>query len=592
MKKNNVIGSAIVAILCLLILPCCRFSPFPSDGKSLHNTVLKTITDTMTANPDAALDMIVSLSDTLDETHLSKTEYYEYQILVAEALYKNDFRQTNDSAVTAAAVFYDSLALKYPKNIDVIFYKARAHYYKGVGEQERELAAEAFGDFLSALEALDMINYEKEERYDIRHFKALTYNRLAGITRLYEINNISIELYSLANEIYLKEKMFNSLAKGKYQIALIYNKINEDSLAFLSIFDADSLLTLSGREDIRLSECIARTKAMILYNNGMQDEARVIILSLINSSNEETSMISCGMLADIYYNESQYDSAIYYYERYFGMHKFSRMDAARRIIEICNITGDKEKAAQYAPYLAEDTADEIALTSVKNEIVAAYGRYLADREVARKSHLWRTLIAVLVCITVVITIAAMVFGTVRRRRHKREIAQRDTDVFTLTGKVCEAAVANDAMQQRIESLEGELEMARRRDVPFGELMERLLENRVCRHVAAIRDDSIIKTANKYPEYELNEREQRRLIDAVDSVFGDFTLKMRHRHPRLTADDSVYLCLYLIGLDERHAAAVTGKTYNAVWNRSKRLHEIFGSEKEMREIMRDEISARL
>lgn len=161
MKKNNVIGSAIVAILCLLILPCCRFSPFPSDEKSLHNTVLKTITDTMTANPDAALEMIVSLSDTLDETHLPKTEYYEYQILVAEALYKNDFRQTNDSAVTAAAVFYDSLALKYPKNIDVIFYKARAHYYKGVGEQERELAAEAFGDFLSALEALDMINYER-----------------------------------------------------------------------------------------------------------------------------------------------------------------------------------------------------------------------------------------------------------------------------------------------------------------------------------------------------------------------------------------------------------------------------------------------
>ena len=340
MKNKNAFLTPVFCAMLLLLQGCSFSPPFPGSRKSLHNTVLKTIADTMTARPDAALDMIVSLSDTLDERRLSKTEYYEYQILVAEALYKNDFGQTNDSAVAAAAVFFDSLALRYPKNIDVIFYKARAYYYKGVGEYERELAAEAFGDFLSALEALDMIDYERAERYDIRHFKALTYNRLAEITYWYEINHESIDLFSLSDEMYLKEKIYYNVSIDKHYIASIYNKMNEYSLALSSIMEADSLLTLSGRDDSRLRERIARTKAMILYNIGRQDEAYEMILSLINSSDEESSMMSCGMLADIYYNEGQYDSAICYYERYFGMHKFSQMDAARRIIEICDITGD------------------------------------------------------------------------------------------------------------------------------------------------------------------------------------------------------------------------------------------------------------
>lgn len=599
MKNKNAFLTSVFCAMLLLLQGCSFFTPFPGSRKSLHNTVLKTIADTMTARPDAALDMIVSLSDTLDEQRLSEAEYYEYQILVAEALYKNDFGQTNDSAVAAAAVFFDSLALRYPKNIDVIFYKARAHYYKGVGEYERELAAEAFGDFLSALEALDMIDYEKAERYDIRHFKALTYIRLASVTSWHEINSISIAFFSLANEIFLKEEMFLSIAQGKYQLASIYNKTGEYSLALSSILEADSLLTLSGRDDSRLRERIARTRAMILYNIGSQDEARGIIISLINSFDDETSMMSCGMLADVYYNEGQYDSAIYYYERYFNMHKFSRMDAARRIIEICDITGDSEKAAQYASYLAEDTADEIALTSVKNEIVAAYGRYLAGREAAKKARLWRMIIVVVAVSAAAVVAVLSLNGMFRKRRHKKEIEKKDVEIESLNreigdrewlvgvmkGRARSASREAEELKGRMRELEAENAAMRSamRSAPspssaakpsFKECMSAVMDDATCLRVSAM-NDVFVKASGSYPELRLDKATLRHIVDVVDEHLGDIMQDIVLEGYKLKYDDKLLLSLCIIGLDDKHIAAVTGTAYNNVHRRMQRFHEIIG-----------------
>lgn len=598
MKNKNAFLTPVFCAMLLLLQGCSFFTPFPGSKKSLHNTVLKTIADTMTARPDAALDMIVSLSDTLDERRLSKTEYYEYQILVAEALYKNDFGQTNDSAVAAAAVFFDSLALRYPKNIDVIFYKARAHYYKGVGEYERELAAEAFGDFLSALEALDMIDYERAERYDIRHFKALTYNRLAEITYWYEINHESIDLFSLSDEMYLKEKIYYNVSIDKHYIASIYNKTGEYSLALSSIMEADSLLTLSGRDDSRLRERIARTRAMILYNIGRQDEAReIVVFQISNAVEEESSMMSCGMLADIYYNEGQYDSAIYYYERYFSMHKFSRMDAARRIIEICNITGDSEKAAQYAPYLAEDTADEIALTSVKNEIVAAYGRYVAGREAAKKARLWRMIIVVVAVSAAAVVAVLSLNGMFRKRRHKKEIEKKDVEIESLNreigdrewlvgvmkGRARSASREAEELKGRMRELEAENAAMRSamRSAPssaakpsFKECMSAVMDDATCRRVSAM-NDVFVKASGSYPELLLDKATLRRVVDVVDEHLGDIMQDIVPEGYKLKYDDKLLLSLCLVGLDDKHIAAVTGTAYNNVHRRMQRFHEIIG-----------------
>lgn len=54
----------------------------------LHNTVLKDIATLMIPQPDSALNLIIAVSDTLDESKMTPFDYYEYQVLVSEVLYK------------------------------------------------------------------------------------------------------------------------------------------------------------------------------------------------------------------------------------------------------------------------------------------------------------------------------------------------------------------------------------------------------------------------------------------------------------------------------------------------------------------------
>ncbi|MBP9994592.1 MAG: hypothetical protein KBT67_06595, partial [bacterium] len=108
---------------------------------------LQTAHELMQERPDSALKVLIGF-DIADST--SRSVVNEYQILVAEALYKNDCAQTNDAAVTAATAYYDSVFEIYPKNQELAFETARAHYYKAVGETEDDDIVAACADYLKA----------------------------------------------------------------------------------------------------------------------------------------------------------------------------------------------------------------------------------------------------------------------------------------------------------------------------------------------------------------------------------------------------------------------------------------------------------
>lgn len=180
MKTKIVILYTLSVLLCLLAQSCKRFSLYSEKGTPLHYSALETITDTMTCCPEVALDILIGVSDTVDESKLSKPDYYEYQILIAEALYKNDLIQTNDSAVFEAVRYYDSIAQIYPKNMEILFQKSRAHYYNAVGENENNDIKKACAEYLMSLKTINQIK-EKNRTHNIEYFNGLIYNRLANI---------------------------------------------------------------------------------------------------------------------------------------------------------------------------------------------------------------------------------------------------------------------------------------------------------------------------------------------------------------------------------------------------------------------------
>jgi hypothetical protein len=75
-----------------------------------------------------------------------------------------------------------------------------------------------------------------------------------------------------------------------------------------------------------------------------------------------------------------------------------------------------------------------------------------------------------------------------------------------------------------------------------------------------------------------------LVNAVDAVFPKFSVRIIEMFPRLKRSDVVYCCLYILGITEVQAAALTGKTYQAVWTRSLKMHEIFNNKSSLQLVL--------
>lgn len=218
MKIKIVIFYAFSVLLCLLLQSCRRFSLYTEKETPLHYSVLHTINDTMMCCPDVALNLLIGVSDNVDDQGLSKPDYYEYQILMAEALYKNDFSQTNDSAIVESVRFYDSLANIYPQNVDVLFQKSRAHYYKAVGESENNDIKNACAEYLIALKTINQIK-ENNRTFNIDYFNGLIYNRLSQIYYFSDAFILAQILYNQANNQFAKVNSIMPVAQNYLSIA-------------------------------------------------------------------------------------------------------------------------------------------------------------------------------------------------------------------------------------------------------------------------------------------------------------------------------------------------------------------------------------
>ena len=99
-------------------------------------------------------------------------------------------------------------------------------------------------------------------------------------------------------------------------------------------------------------------------------------------------------------------------------------------------------------------------------------------------------------------------------------------------------------------------------------------------------DANVKAGVSYPELVLSDNQMNMLVNAVDAVFPKFSVKLIERYPRLKRSDVVYCCMYVLGITEIQAAALTGKTYQAVWKRSLKLHSIFDNKADLQFVLHD------
>lgn len=576
---------------------CSKIELYSRTETPYHYGILEAINDTMTNHPEDALMLLKKIDDAIVENDFTAQEYHEYQILLSESYYKNYYEQTNHNEIILASRYFDSLVSLYPRNNEIAYLSSKAHYYLAVGLEELEKTKDAFKCYLNALETLDKIDFKKKKicsfsNAEILHFKALIYTRISDILYWHDAFDAAISSINDANNLFLMENNQNALSRNNIILAIIYGLNNDHDKALYHLSIADSIPAID-EIGSTLKDDIDRIKAHVMYNIGYKDEAFKIILNQFKTlDNPIQIMEAAGILGDMYYDKKNYDSAVYYYEKYFPYNKFSKINAANNIIEIGIITDNKELITKYAPSLAEETNKEIMLSSIKTELTYLYNQYNTKKN---NNNLYNRIFKNLILLST-ITVAIFVFGLniikLRKRKYSNEISEKSSYINALQRKIDKTSSENKHIKLQIKNLEDELTNIKSKNVvdhvSFEDKIDSIKNNPLYKKLYDIGTSSTVKTNTEYPDLQLNDVEQKKLIELFNTTFDNGFENIISEHRGLKHHDLLYFCLYIIGLDEKHISAVTGKTYNAVWNRTRKIQEILGSDKKIKDIVKSKL----
>lgn len=556
-----------------------------------HYNTLSDIYDVMTFNADSALSMLNEFADTVDFNNLKKLEFYEYQILLAEARYKCRLGYVNEFEIKEAVHYFDSLTNEHPKNPDLLFLNSRANYSIATIDEENENFKESFANYLDALKLVERINGINKSRKDLVHFKALIYVRLGDILYWIDAYDAAIECLNKANQLFQHENNWSAMTRNHIIMAITYEHSFNYDKTFRHLSIADSLI-MENDKDSPLKYETERINASLMYHIGYHDEPfKAIMRQYKTLESHHLKMEAAGVLGDMYYSKGMLDSAIYYYEQYFPENKYSIFDAANYIIEISLKTSNNELIAKYGPILQNETNKELMLSSIKIDISFLYEQYKTD---IKHKKIYKSVFTFLSAIMFA-TIAFLIFGLyllqLKKNVYNIEIDKKDFYINSLQEKINKKSSENKHIKQRVNSLENELNYIKTKrylaHAPFDLKLKDLTESSsLCQQLIQISQDESIKTNTSYPNLILSEEAQKELIDLFNNKYDNAFNKLISEHESLKPGDNLYFCLYLLGMNEKHISAVTGKTYNTIYNRTKRIQEILGSRDSIRETLRN------
>lgn len=570
---------------------CSKNDIFSEKETPFHYNALRDIYVAITHNPDSALSMINDFGNSTDLMILKKAELYEYHTLLAEARYKCNLNNINEIELSKAVMFFDSIIKIHPNNNEILLHCSRANYYKGTAEEEKENFKNAFVNYLEALKMIEHIGGIGNNKKDIIHFKALIYVRLGDILYWLDAYEAANECLENANTLFLQEDNINAVIRNNIIMAIMYAHSYNYDKTFRHLIIADSLIMQYDRHS-SLKYVTERINASLMYNIGYHDEPFQTMLRQYKTlESPHLKMEAAGVLGDMYYSKGMLDSAIYYYEQYFPDNRYSTIDAANHIVEISLKTSNNALIAKYGPILLEETNKELMLSTIKTDLSSLYEQYKIEINNEKTFKTILKYLGVLLLITFVIFVVSLYLLHHKKIIHNNELSKKDYYINILQEKIDEKSSENKHIKQKISNLENELYYIKNKKylthAPFDMKLKELIEtNSLCQRLVEISRNISIKTNTSYPDLILSEKEQKTLIDLFNDKYDNAFNKIITEHNALKYSDNLYFCLYLLGMDEKHISAVTGKTYNTIYNRTKRIQEILGSNESIKEILRN------
>ena len=211
------------ALLLLFILSSCN----ETNNNNIFSPKFKKTREMLTSKVDSALYNLLNIKDSINTYYKDPYLVNEFNVLLAEAHFKNQKKQANHRDVEKATQFYDSLFNIHKKDKDLSFQTARAHYYKAVGETEQDNIVESCEDYLTSLRIMKNCFKAKDLDYEKNRFIALIYTRLGTLYSDEYYFDIALDYY---HNSYLFFKYISDTTSYLYSSARIgksYQSINE-----------------------------------------------------------------------------------------------------------------------------------------------------------------------------------------------------------------------------------------------------------------------------------------------------------------------------------------------------------------------------
>ena len=541
---------------------------------------LANIDTLMQSQPDSALTLLLDAPD--------DTPYY--QLLLSEALYKNDYQQANRKELLSAMAYYDSVGDP--------FLSARCHYMNGVGYYEMDSVVPACEEYMKALDIMEEHFKEKDLVGHKAKFMALTYIRLCqlfsdqyfqeqaiyfGKKALCFYNRYDSETMHVVwamNNIGLHYHVMGQLDSARYYFEKVLELIPDtNNIAFRDAATANLMLSFDQGDNPQLVH-----------------EQLDVLLNL--SENQDEYLSHCLIIGTVYYCEQQFDSAWVYLNKVFdeSTNISHKKQAAEWLVEISKRRGNNPELfidflIPFINQVENESGTRAQLTKQYNEHIQREQNVL---DINTRKNIKRTGLVV-VGIMMLLGGCFVIYLFENKRKCKLLQSQIDATETILekerqSHRIQQAALGG-RLKQKNKALKEQKQSQKIK--PPAELQQEetnkdvkdYVNESICQHIISVCNDihNPIKSTvsvSAYSNIALDNKQKAQLKDAANRHYGKLFEIIKKRYPSFKEKDYLYCYLCLLKLNNVQIAALLQKTASTIWERERRLHNIFSDESDI------------
>ena len=396
-----------------------------SKGEGPAHEALEGIDSLMWVQPDSALKVMMEFAGSPEADSMDVFEGHYCQVLIAELLFKNDYKQSNRTEVVKAVRYFDSIVGMDGYGTDTrgvsvqereAFLAARAHYINGVGLYEHDSVVAACAEYLKALEIMEthFPNLETQDVASLRvehlpRFMGLTYGRLAELFSGQYMQEPAIVCCKKSLE-------FQEIEPGSplnqssllFLLGKQYDKLNQNDSA--AHYYNEALRMLPDTNNIVYRDIVSMSALLSYeYGNGYEPSIRDLKRMVPQAADEKEKLNRYLTIGCIYCIDNQYDSALAYltpvFENSDGIAKYSCAPYLRTIYQS---RGDSLMVSKISIYYIENTVSEGTSNAKVSRLNEMFQKHLewerdeaaAKRQDAARHRMIRNLIVIVIVLLV------------------------------------------------------------------------------------------------------------------------------------------------------------------------------------------------